>query len=116
MGGRAFLVVTYQYNIPGPLPQTVIAGAQAEVEETLYYGEDKPIPHGSYQLEEEGVEVTFQNANNHQCTWGVVGAALTALQDYMQNLLAVNQGNYGAVSFTLNDGFHEVGTGALQYA
>lgn len=59
--------------------------------------------------------MVFRNANNHQCTWGVVGAALRALEEFMESLRRVNRGVYCAVSFVLVDGFIGVGTGALQY-
>lgn len=48
------------------------------------------------------------NANNHQLTWGVMGAALTALYDEMERLVI---GSVGL--FTIVDGDTEVGTGTI---
>lgn len=48
------------------------------------------------------------SSNNHQTTWGTLGAAVTALLNYMtaKNL-------YGAVVFYIFDGANEVGGGTL---
>ena len=46
--------------------------------------------------------------NNHQTTWGVLGAAVTALINYM-----TARNIYGAVSFFIYDGFNEVGAGQI---
>lgn len=55
-----------------------------------------------------GVGVNAWNADNHQLTWGVLGAALTALLDYMRIF-----GN-GAITFNIFDGTHMVGHGTVQ--
>lgn len=48
------------------------------------------------------------SSNNHQTTWGVLGAAVTALFNYM------TAGNiYGAVGFRIYDGLNEVGGGQI---
>ena len=55
-----------------------------------------------------GVELETWDSNNHQQTWGVLGAALEALDDYMRV-----RGGYGAAQFTILDGQNEVGVGRL---
>ena len=47
------------------------------------------------------------NSNNHQLTWGVLGAAVTALENHM------SQYSYEAPSFTIIDGMVEVGKGVI---
>ena len=47
------------------------------------------------------------DSNNHQQTWGVLGAALEALEDYMRGA------GYGQVLFTIVDGPNQVGEGML---
>lgn len=45
---------------------------------------DGPVSSGYFRIGgEEGIELQIRNANNHQQTWGVLGAAIGALQDYM---------------------------------
>ncbi|KAA6415500.1 MAG: hypothetical protein FRX48_00215 [Lasallia pustulata] len=45
-----------------------------------------------------GVGFRTWNANNHQTTWGVLAAAVGALQDYMRRF------GFGAASFSIADG------------
>lgn len=45
------------------------------------------------------------NSNNHQTTWGVLRAAVAALNDYM------SRNGYGAATFTIADGLNIVGKG-----
>ena len=47
------------------------------------------------------------NTNNHQQTYGVLGAAIAALRDYMA------ENGYGAASFVIFDGANEVGKGVV---
>ena len=53
----------------------------------------------------QGLTLSALNANNHQLTWGVLGAAIQALL----NLMA-NQEWWGAAMATVWDGENEVGT------
>lgn len=54
-----------------------------------------------------GLALQTWNANNHQMTWGVLGAALLALQQYMEAI------GYGTVTFDVMDGANWVGSGRL---
>ena len=71
---------------------------------------DGLLPGGHYTVQEDGLELTFVDANNHQQTWGVVGSALMAIGEYFAQYL----GAFGAITFAVFDGPHHVGTGALQ--
>lgn len=55
-----------------------------------------------------GLRLSAWNANNHQLTWGVFGAALLALMDYMRT-----EQWYGSVSFDIYDGLNMVATAYL---
>lgn len=55
-----------------------------------------------------GIALTVQNANNHQTTWGVLGAAIFAVGDCMFANLAE-----WAVSFRIVDGGNLVGIGTI---
>lgn len=47
------------------------------------------------------------NSNNHQTTWGVMGATLGALREFM------NEYGWGAARFTIFDGVKEIGEGIV---
>ena len=64
---------------------------------------------GGLGIGERGLVLKVANSNNHQATWGVLGAALTALQDYMRS-----QDAWGTAEFTIFDGKYEVGKGTLK--
>ena len=49
------------------------------------------------------------NANNHQQTWGVLGAALDAVGLFMRQ----NGGGAGTAIFSIFDGTNMVGTGSI---
>ena len=67
------------------------------------------IPRGITGIDERGLALNVVNSNNHQTTWGVLGAALTALEDYMQSM-----DKWGTAEFTIFDGTNEVGKGTLK--
>ncbi|KAA6413311.1 MAG: hypothetical protein FRX48_03055 [Lasallia pustulata] len=69
---------------------------------------DGVIPSGRYEYDWGGL-ASFQtwNANNHQQTYGVVGAAISALRDFMGKY------EYCAVDFEVWDGGIQVGEGRL---
>ena len=56
------------------------------------------------------MSVDTVNANNHQQTWGVLGAAIAALASYMQE--GVEAGP-GSAYFVIFDGENEVGVGMV---
>lgn len=58
----------------------------------------------------EGLALHVWNTNNHQVTWGVLAAALVALQDFM-----INRQTWGEASFYVYDGGVEVGMGVLGF-
>ena len=55
-----------------------------------------------------GLEIFCVNSNNHQLTWGVLGAALNALEDFMNE----NQ-MWSAATFGIYDGPNYVGVGTM---
>ena len=67
---------------------------------------DSVIADGAFfWVGENGVSLKTINTNNHQQTWGVLGAALYALGDFMYKLGAEAWECY----FTIIDGNAEVG-------
>lgn len=56
----------------------------------------------------DGYRVMFANANNHQITWGVYGAALVALMQFM------DAHGWGPAVFRVVDGSNAVATGVVK--
>lgn len=54
-----------------------------------------------------GVTLTTMNTNNHQQTYGVLAAAISALVNYM------TENTFGQVTFSIFDGANEVGKGSI---
>lgn len=57
----------------------------------------------------ERLMLRIVNANNHQLTWGVLGAAIDALGEYMNQAVT----GPGESWFSIFDGRNEVGTGTI---
>lgn len=63
---------------------------------------------GLWQVTRNGIVLSIANANNHQTTWGVLGAAIFAIGDYM------NENRFfGRIIFNIFDGTHQVGQGSI---
>ena len=71
------------------------------------YG-DQPIVGASLLWVGTGqFELRVRNVNNHQTTYGVLGAAMLALEDYMDRF------GYCAGTFSIFDGTNHVGDGTI---
>lgn len=57
----------------------------------------------------ETLMLRVRNTNNHQLTWGVLGAAIDALAEYMNQAVT----GPGESWFSIFDGENEVGTGTI---
>lgn len=53
--------------------------------------------------------LTFANANNHQTTWGVLGAACSALKEFV-----AERGSFSEMTFAVYDGVNQVASGSLK--
>ena len=62
---------------------------------------------GLFIWEYQGLSPKERNANNHQTTWGVLGAAIEAIAGCM------DQNGFGGGSFNIFDGGNEVGEGII---
>lgn len=72
-----------------------------------HYG-DQPIAGGSFLwVGNNQFELRVRNANNHQTTYGVLGAAMLAVKDYMGRF------GYYTGTFTIFDGINHVGDGTI---
>lgn len=69
---------------------------------------DQAIAGGTFLwLGENGYQLRVNNANNHQTTYGVLGAAVAALSDYM------SQHGCATGTFSIHDGLNQVGEGTI---
>lgn len=62
----------------------------------------------AHQFPNCGLQFRFQNANNHQLTFGVINAALVALTDWME------QHEIATCTFDVFDGKNQVGEGVFE--
>ena len=97
-------------NAVGNAVKSVLSSSFADVVRAVQHNGDGVIPGGMfYQLGANNVVLRTMNSNNHQLTYGVLGAAISALDIYM------SQYYYGGASFTINDGMIEVGKGVIGF-
>lgn len=88
----------------------LLVNFNAHLQRTLSAADDGPLRGGDYVWGlEQDYNIRVGNANNHQCTYGVMRAAVAALYDYM---LAEN--DFGTVKFDIWDGENQVGQGIVE--
>ena len=59
-------------------------------------------------LQSSGTVLKIANANNHQTTWGVLGAAMSALSNFVKE-----HGGFDQADFVIYDGENEVAIGTI---
>ena len=59
-------------------------------------------------MTERGMVLRVANANNHQTTWGVLGAAMRALANFV-----IEHGGFDTADFVIYDGENQVAMGVL---
>lgn len=74
-----------------------------------FHGDSIIADAGFFWAGENGVDLHTFNTNNHQQTWGVLGAALFALRDFMFKIGT----EAGACYFTIIDGNNQVARGSI---
>ena len=112
LGSRTFIMVRVVSAIPGPAVYSVLENAYDAILNVINTVGDGVIRSGSYRYVSQGLELYTENTNNHQQTWGVLGAAVSALQQYMESV-EWNQGDPASVQFSIYDGANEVAMGTL---
>ena len=95
---------------------SILAVALRRITNQLATHGDSLIPLGVFiQDNQDGrSELYLVNTNNHQQSWAVVGAALMALQGFLQSLNIIAEDFTGGVAFTVFDGVNEVGHGTIE--
>lgn len=106
---RTYVVLTTSIAIAGDRLGPLLTGCINIVEHQIETHGDGLLHNGVFNYESGFTGLAFQawNAGNHQTTWGVLGAAISALQDCM-----VANG-YGGAYFHIYDGENLVGSGSV---
>lgn len=82
-GSSTYTEITYRYpinyNKEDTDPLEVLYDAGTGVTQHLAASGDSLIS-GAMDFEQDGLTLHVENANNHQLTWGVLGAAVETLQ------------------------------------
>lgn len=103
---KTFIIVETMKLILGITTPALIDHTTASVLQHIRIAGDGVIPASqSTWGDTGGTLMKTWNSNNHQITWGVFGAALSALKEY------TNEYGWGTASFTIFDGVKEVGEG-----
>lgn len=90
-----------------------MSGAKANVQRHLQAMGDDTIRGGTFLYQFQDMEMYFHDSNNHQLTWGVLGAALIALTEYFDEVHANSGAQPGSITFVVHDGENEVATGGF---
>ena len=94
---------------------SILAESLRRITDQLAQYGDSLIPLGVFiQGDRFGnYELYLVNSNNHQQSWGVVSAALTALRSFLVSLNTINRDWKGGVQITVFDGANEVAQGTI---
>lgn len=105
---ETYVVLHITSAIAGHVMQAMLTLSFEYVLKYIELLNDGVIPGGIIRwVGEDDLLLTVKNAENHQVTWGVLGAALIALGDYMSKF------GYGAATFAIFDGGSQVGQGTI---
>ena len=106
---QTYVVLTTSVAIAGDLLQSLLTGCINIVEHRIETVGDGLLNNGVFDYMSTTSGLAFQawNADNHQTTFGVLGAAITAVLDCM----ATN--GFGGANFHIYDGQNLVGLGRV---
>ncbi|MCJ1303986.1 hypothetical protein MMC08_006797 [Hypocenomyce scalaris] len=106
-GGQTYIVFHTITTVAGPAITNLLQDCSEWITRIIANDGDQPIHTGSLVWGSSPVVVLW-NANNHQLTYGVAGAAIAALRDYM-----MQEDVCGSLSFDIWDGANQVGAGLV---
>ncbi|MCJ1305306.1 hypothetical protein MMC08_008120 [Hypocenomyce scalaris] len=104
---RTFVLVTLDSLSSPTVLYSLLQSAMQACATLIQTNGDTNISGGAFSILNAGFLLRVQNANNHQLTYRVLGAALIALDEFM------TQENKVAVNFEIWDGDNQVGEGAI---
>lgn len=87
---------------------SMLRDAVVSINDHIRQNGDGPIQGGFFNYMEYEASWSSFNANNHQQTWGVVGASIVALAQYM-----IEKNTYGPATFRIMEGANQVGHGTI---
>ena len=100
--------MTLTAQVAGPAVENLLNSAYQFSQSYIELMGDGVVPAaGMGHIPVDGYRLTFANANNHQLTWGVYGAAVVALTSFMQTY------GFGPAVFSVVDGANQVATGVV---
>ncbi|MCJ1297451.1 hypothetical protein MMC08_000237 [Hypocenomyce scalaris] len=107
-----YIIVSAAYSLPGAGLAGLLEAVSMSITSQLQGPGDTVIPTGQFSYlvpQSAGVSTAMHvwNINNHQTTWGVLGAAIEALNDYFKCT------QWAAATFYIWDGLNEVGMGVV---
>ncbi|KAA6408449.1 MAG: hypothetical protein FRX48_07531 [Lasallia pustulata] len=105
---ETYIILEMIASTAGSAVQALLDSAYSAIKMRLDNIGDGPVSSGLFRIGGgNNMELCTRNAHNHQQTWGVLGAAISALRDYMSN------NGYGEASFNVFDGGTEVAAGTI---
>lgn len=104
---RTYVILTLTQLLPGNTIMDILQDSYSMVSGRLDSVGDTVISNGLFNWEYQGYSLRVWHANNHQTTWGVLGAAIEAIADFM------TQYGFARATFNIYDGGNEVGEGVL---
>lgn len=106
-GTETYVILQVTHSIPGNGIMVLLNTAYNSVMDVLQAHGDGLLAPGGALWQTNGLMMRAHNSNQHQTSWGVMGAAIVALRDYM------SRNGWAAATFNIYDGAHEVGAGVL---
>ncbi|MCJ1299889.1 hypothetical protein MMC08_002683 [Hypocenomyce scalaris] len=108
-GTQTYLIITFVSQLPGSLVLKLLSDAYNTLVTQIAQNGDDVIPSGEFDYSGDGsLSLYTVDTNNHQQTYGVLGAAIEGLSHWM-----MSSGNYGAAHFIIFDGANEVAQGTV---
>ena len=105
---QTYVILEIIASTAGTAVQALLETAYSAISSRLENIGDGLVSSGYFRIGgDQDIELYTRNANNHQQTWGVLAAAISALQDYMSHA------GYGQAAFHVFDGGIEVATGTI---
>lgn len=101
------MLLTPAVAIAGDAIEHLLDAATSHIIHIVETWGDKAVDNGVFDWPNNGMALKAWNANNHQMTYGVLGAALDAVGDYM------SFNGFRRATFAIYDGANQVGEGVV---
>ncbi|KAL9109332.1 MAG: hypothetical protein Q9187_008180 [Circinaria calcarea] len=105
---NVYITLTVTHRVAAEAIRMVLTESYGVVDEVIKHMGDGPVSTTGFNWGAGSAMLQVWDTNNQRTTWGVLAAALAALQDFM-----LVQGNWVGVTFTVFHGPVEVGKGVI---